>query len=132
MKVSTYRTRSDVLVEYFSLECNLCYCNNITGLFQELKIQYEPEEWRLFIDASTYSTKAVLLHNGNLIPSVPVAHSIILRETYDNLAFILESIKYADHKWLICADLKVVALIRGLQTGYTKHMCFLCKWDSRA
>ena len=76
--------------------------------------------------------KAVLLHNGNLIPSVPVAHSIILKETYDNLAFILESIKYADHKWVICADLKVVALIRGPQTGYTKHMCFLCKCDSRA
>ena len=35
-------------------------------------------------------------------------------------------------KWQICADLKVVAILNGMQTGYTKYMCFLCKWDSRA
>ena len=33
----------------------------------------------------------------------------------------------------MCADLKVVALLRGLQLGYTKCCCcFLCLWDSRA
>ena len=29
-------------------------------------------------------------------------------------------------------DLKVVALLLGLQGGYTKYSCFLCEWDSRA
>lgn len=33
--------------------------------------------------------------------------------------------------WKICADLKVVALLSGLQTGYTKNMCFMCLWNSR-
>lgn len=36
-----------------------------------------------------------------------------------------------DYQWLICSDLKVVAILNGLQSGYTKFMCFLCKWDSR-
>ena len=30
----------------------------------------------------------------------------------------------------MCAD--DVALLRGLQLGYTKYCCFLCLWDSRA
>ena len=54
-----------------------------------------------------------------------------MKESYDTLKLILESVKYNEHQWLICADLKVVALLTGLQTGYTKHCCFLCCWDSR-
>jgi len=27
-------------------------------------------------------------------------------------------------------DLKVVALLLGMQLGYTKYCCFLCEWDS--
>jgi len=34
-------------------------------------------------------------------------------------------------KWNSCADLKVIALLLGLQLGYTKFPCFLCKWDKR-
>ncbi|XP_017476571.1 PREDICTED: uncharacterized protein LOC108366630 [Rhagoletis zephyria] len=45
---------------------------------------------------------------------------------------ILKFIKYEEHDWKICSDLKVVAMLCGLQSGYTKHCCFLCKWDSRA
>lgn len=33
--------------------------------------------------------------------------------------------------WKICVDLKVVALLRGMQLGYTKNMCFMCLWDTR-
>ena len=32
----------------------------------------------------------------------------------------------------MCADLKVAALLRGLQLVYTKYCCFLCLWDSWA
>ena len=41
-------------------------------------------------------------------------------------------IRYDDQKWHICADLKVIGLLLGLQLGYTKYMYFLCLWDSRA
>ena len=132
VRVSKFRSRSDDFVHRFSLENNLSYCNNILGLFMDLNLSYDPTEWRLFIDSSLYSTKAVLLHNGNALPSIPVAHSVVLRENYENLAFILEKIKYEEHKWQICCDLKVVAILSGLQLGFTKYMCFLCKWNSRA
>ena len=52
-------------------------------------------------------------------------------ENYDNVSFILDRIKYNEYQWLICTDLKVVAILNGLQSGYTKFMCFLCIWDSR-
>jgi len=29
----------------------------------------------------------------------------------------------------LCGDLKVIALLTGLQQGYTKYMCFLCEWE---
>ena len=55
-----------------------------------------------------------------------------LKENYENLLNIMGSIQYACHQWYICADLKVVSLLTGLQTGYTKYCCFLCLWVSRA
>ena len=44
---------------------------------------------------------------------------------------LLDSLKYHEHKWKICGDLKVIAILLGMQLGYTKHCCFLCMWDSR-
>ncbi|GFV20682.1 uncharacterized protein TNCV_777271 [Trichonephila clavipes] len=92
---------------------------------------YEPEEWRLFIDSSKRSLKAVLLHNGNRYASVPVGHSVHLKECYENIEFILNKLSYSDYKWTICGDLKVISMLLGQQSGYTKFPCFLCKWDSR-
>ncbi|CAH1388743.1 unnamed protein product, partial [Nezara viridula] len=43
----------------------------------------------------------------------------------------IESIKYQDYQWQICGDLKVVAILLGMQRGFTKFCCFLCEWDSR-
>ncbi|KAL4705358.1 hypothetical protein ACJJTC_006844 [Scirpophaga incertulas] len=97
-----------------------------------IRTQAYIERGRLFIDGSKRSLKAVFLHNGNKLPSVPVAYGAHLKETYDILKHILEKVNYEEHKWHVCADLKVVALILGLQTGYTKYCCFLCEWDSRA
>lgn len=91
-----------------------------------------PEELRLFIDSSKISLKAVLLHNGNKYPSVPLAQAAKMKENYGNMKVLLENIKYSQYSWNICADLKVVAMLTGLQGGYTKFCCFLCEWDSRA
>lgn len=96
-----------------------------------LNILYKYEEWRLFIDASRSSLKAVLLHVGNNLPSVPVFYSKVTKETYESMENILNCISYADHNWRICSDLKVVSLPQGLQSDITKYCCFLCEWDSR-
>ena len=44
----------------------------------------------------------------------------------------LDKFNYHSHLWYVRTDLKVVALLRCLQLGYTKYCCFLCLWDSRA
>ena len=87
-------------------------------------------DWRLFNDSSKKSIKAVLLHFGNVLPSVPIAFSTTMKKTYHK--FMLEKIYYSEHKWLVCTDLKVIAILTGLhQLGYTKYCCFVCLWDSR-
>jgi len=54
-----------------------------------------------------------------------------LKKSNDSLKQLLQYIKYDTYKWNICADLKVIARLLGLQLGYTKFSCFLCDWDSR-
>lgn len=57
---------------------------------------------------------------------------IYVMKTYENMKLVLTSLNYDQHNWLICGDLKVIAIILGLQGGYAKFPCFLCLWDSRA
>ena len=88
----------------------MVYCQDISGLISPLGIVYIPTEWRLFLDSSVKSLKAMLLHNGNKIGSVPVG----------------------SFSRKICDVLKLISVVLGLQAGYTKHPCFLCMWNSRA
>ena len=38
---------------------------------------------------------------------------------------------YEEHRWIVCADLKIVAILTGLKKGFCKHQCFLCLWEGR-
>ena len=127
-KVTFYRQRSQGLVSHFSTDGELCYCNDVSALlvFQSIGMINDQTNWRLFIDSSKESIKAVLLHNGNRYPSVPVAYSTTLKEPYYNLQLISDKLNYHSHLWHVSADLKVVALLQGFQLGYTKYCCFLC------
>lgn len=104
-----YRSRDEEFREYFSSdeETSLVYCDNINGLIAAMGLAYDPKEWRLFIDSSSRSLKAVLLFNGNKISSVPVGYSVQMTENYRNMELLLTALKYKDHNWLICGDLKV-------------------------
>ena len=93
---TVYRTREKVFLNFFS--------PNV----------YKDEEWRLFIDSSQRSLKAVLIHNTNKFASIPIAHYHIEGKL-----------------WMICGDLKIVTILLGQQSGFTKHPCFLCLWNSR-
>ena len=126
-----YRNREKDFVKYFEEEDALVYCADIPGLMGQFKITYDKKDWRLFIDSSKRSLKAVLLHYGSDYASVPIGHSVYLKERYENLALILDKVKYADHGWTVCGDLKVISMLLGQQGGYTKYPCFLCEWDSR-
>ncbi|XP_055307618.1 uncharacterized protein LOC129571793 [Sitodiplosis mosellana] len=132
-KITAYRSRQKSLQECFmtGLDKTYAYCHDVEKLMQAMGIVYKAEDWRLFIDSSKNSLKAVLLHKTNSKPSVPIAYNTETEETYDKIRTILRLVDYDKHKWRICCDLKMVAILCGLQTGYTKYMCFLCKWDSR-
>ena len=131
VRVSHYRERQRYLIPFFEKKNNLVVCCDVNGLMKCLNLNHDPTEWRLFIDSSKLSLKAVLLHNGNRLRSIPVGHAVHMKETYANMTALLESIKYAEHKWKICGDLKIIAVLLGMQLGYTKYCCFLCMWDSR-
>lgn len=112
--------------QYFFSENGLVYCNNIEGLIGEFKsISYKAEDWRLFIDSSTRSLKAVLLHNGNIYAPLPVAHSTTLEENYKDLDFLLSKLQYSQHEWQLAGDLKIMTIILGQQAGYTKFPFFV-------
>lgn len=130
-KTSVFRQRHADLAKYFVQDNNACFCTDIDGLMGKLGIEHHTSEWRLFIDSSQTSLKAVLLKNGNDRPSVPVAYIVGMSETYESMQYILQGIKYSCYNWNICGDLKVISLLLGLQLGYTKNMCFLCLWNSR-
>ena len=63
---------------------------------------------------------------------MPIAYSAQMKEKYDNLKKLLRKVNYSKFKWDVCGDFEMLALLLGLQGGYTKHSCFLCLWDSRA
>ncbi|GFY22855.1 uncharacterized protein TNCV_2181161 [Trichonephila clavipes] len=72
---SWYRFREKEFVPFLPKRGDLVFCNNVPAILEMFKLMYEPEEWRLFMDSSKRSLKAVLLHNGNRYASVPVGHS---------------------------------------------------------
>lgn len=131
VKVTSQRRRHELFSAFFSFYESLCYCNDIEGLFDLIGIVHVAEEWRLFIDSSSTSLKAVLLHNGNQYPSLPIAHSVNMKEEYINVKKLLDVLKYDDFGWEVIGDFKMITFLMGLQGGFTKYSCYLCLWDSR-
>lgn len=111
ISVKYFRTRSSNFYKWFDVDKGLTFCKNITALFLAFGYRYDAREWRLFIDGSSSSLKAVLLHNGNQQPAVPIAYSKTMKETYENLKIILHKINYEHHQWRICADFKVIVVM---------------------
>jgi len=46
---------------------------------------------------------------------------MLMSESHCNIDLhLLRNLKYEDHHWIICGDVEVIALVLGLQGGYTK------------
>ena len=112
--ISVYRKRHKEIVHFFKMERGLVVCTDIDGPMQTLIINHNLLDWRLFIDSSKLSFKAVLIHNTNTLPCIPVRHSEHNKESYENMEILMEAINYDKFKCQICGDLKVIALILGL------------------
>jgi len=53
-----------------------------------------------------------------------------MKESHESMKLLLGKIKYDKFNWKLCNDLKAVALLHGMQLGYTKYCCFSCERDS--
>lgn len=109
-KVSIYRMRDEISFrKYLTQDEYLVYCHDVTELMNDLKKNvYKAKEWRLFIDSSKRSLKAVLLHNSNKYAPILIAHSVTFKEEYKNIELVLHKIKYSEHNRQICGDLKIL------------------------
>jgi hypothetical protein len=79
-KIKFYRRGKKDLLPFFT-EDNLVFCNDIGNLLKKIgHSEYNPNEWRLFIDSLKRSLKCVLLNNGNKYGSIPISHSTRMKE----------------------------------------------------
>ena len=99
VRVTSESSRHEPFSDFYTLRDGLCFCHDVPGLFHAIGVPFVPKEWRLFIDSSSTSLKAVLLHNGNKFPTLPLAHSVTLKEDYYSVEVLLEALKYDEHKW---------------------------------
>ena len=94
----TYKKRHIEFLPYFTQENDIVYCNDVAGRLRQLGVQqYDPQEWRLFINSFKRSLKCVF-HYGNLYGSVPLDHSTTLKEKNDEIKFVLEKISCRQHQ----------------------------------
>jgi len=102
-RVCHYRIRNNVLKIFFRVEGPMVFYHDFNGLFRGLKQEQNSSDCQLFIDSLQWSLKAVLLHNGNPKHSIPIAHSVRLKESYDNMIVILKAILIScspkEHPW---------------------------------
>lgn len=132
MTYSWYRNRQQEFDQFFEEENSVTFCPNVPGLMNKLGVDYKADDWRFFLDGSSKNIKAVLLHNQNVLPSVPIAYTSSMKESHQSVALIVKSIRYFDHNWLTVVDLKVLSMLLGQQLGYTKYSCYMCLFDTRA
>ena len=126
--ITFHRKRHEEFSPYFTQEKEIVYCNNVEGLLKQLGVfEYNPNDWRLFIDSCKRSLKCVLVHNGNAFGSIPLGHSTTLKEKYNEIKFVLEKISYKEHNWIICVDLKMVGFLLGfsvvIRSSYAFYAC---------
>lgn len=115
----------------YVLDSGFIYCKDVERLFYHLNHPYKDDEWRLFVDSSKRSLKAVLVHIGNKLPSVPLLYATETTEDLQAMERILRLLDYPAHNWKISADLKIVAVLMGLKPGYCRMQCYMCKWEGR-
>ena len=108
VRITSQRKKHRGFSTFFSFTDGLCYCHSVTGLFEAIEIPCNTSDWRFFIDSSSRSLKAILLHNTNQWPSIPLDHSVHMKETYENVKILLSALKYTQYNWEVIGDFKMV------------------------
>jgi hypothetical protein len=55
-----------------------------------------------------------------MLPSISVGNAANVKEVYAKMKLLLNCINYTKYKWQLHVASKVVAIVLGLQQGYTK------------
>jgi len=105
-KVCFCRGSQEEFKDFFSQEDGVAFCNDVCSVMEVLGHEFNPDQWRLFIDSSKVSLKVVLLHNRNKFPSVHLAHAANMKESYERTKLLLGKIKYDEFKWKMCGGRK--------------------------
>lgn len=107
-KITVYRTRENDL---FSLtqEHNLTFYLDIEVSWKKWDSNNIMPIIDVYLLTGPAYFKIVLLHNGNKFGSVQIAHSTVMKGEYETI--VLQSIKYQEHRWMICMDLKKGTLL---------------------
>ena len=128
-KISKPRRRHVTVANFCAMPSDFdhplhCYCTDIQGLFQKIGIAYSASDWRLFIDSSKQNLKAVLLRNGNVYPSISMAHSVQIKKNRESVKILLELTQYNDHNWDLCEGFKMIAFFGGIARRLYKAFLF--------
>lgn len=87
---------------YIDFDCD------INGLRKRLRLKHDSTEWML--QAWFESCNASQWH-----PTCSVGHAAHMKETYANMTALLDSLEYAQLKWKITGNLRVIDAIFGMQ-----------------
>ena len=60
----------------------------------------------IFVDWSKFILKVMLLHNGNIHLSIPIAHSVHMKETYETIDLLSKTLSYLNYEWKYVETLK--------------------------
>jgi hypothetical protein len=76
-KVCFYLARHYEFNDFSYQEDCVAFCNDICSVMKVLGQEFNPDQWRVFIDSSKVNLKVDLLQNGNTrrFPSVRLAHA---------------------------------------------------------
>jgi hypothetical protein len=113
IRIPSFRSRHQQFEPFFRKKDDLLFCYDVDGLINALGIKHDPQEWRVFIDSPKLNVKAVLLHNGNQYPSIPVGHAAHMKETYEKLKQLPNQLECINYGWHICGSVSV----NGCPTG---------------
>lgn len=123
---SWYWFREKESVPFYTQESDLGFLEQSTWNYENFT-----EEWRLFIDSHKGVWKLYFFTIVTDMPLCLLATWSIWKNGTKNLEFVLNRLGYSEHKRTMCEDLKVISMLLGQHSGYTKFPCFLCEWDSR-
>lgn len=87
----TQRKRLKFFSSFFINQDGLWDCNDVSDLFDAIRITYNIREWKLFIDSSSRSFK-----------------------DFSGVKILLQTLKY-EYGWKVIGEFKIVAFLMSLQ-----------------